>query len=192
VSAYSWSTWVLVSLLALVPSQGGSRKWTAPETFVAKAESRAGTTAIASAPLKIQVDSYTKDKDRSVLEETLRTGGYPGFLAALRKAPVVGYVETGNAKFSIRWARAVAAGTGRTISIVTDAPIYFVGGGAPDAKPRDGYELAVLQLKMDSAGMGEGSMAAAAKVKPGGPTGVSIDQYADQPIKLISVRREIK
>ena len=35
-------------------------------------------------------------------------------------------------------------------------------------------------------------MAAAARVKPGGETGVVIDQYADQPIKLVSVRREIK
>jgi hypothetical protein len=75
---------------------------------------------------------------------------------------------------------------------VTDAPIYFLGGGRPDAKPRDGYELAVLQLKMDSSGVGEGSMAAAARVKRGGETGVQVDQYADQPVKLISIRREIK
>ena len=45
----------------------------------------------------------------------------------------------------------------RTISVVTDAPIFFVGGGSPDAKPRAGYELAVLQLKMDSSGIGEGT-----------------------------------
>ena len=126
------------------------------------------------------------------MEEALRTGGYPGFLTALRKAPVVGYVEAGAKKFTVRWARVVPDGDGRTISIVTDGPIYFVGGGNPDAKSRAGYDLAVLQLKMDAAGIGEGTMAAAARVKPGGETGVIIDQYADQPIKLLSVRREIK
>jgi hypothetical protein len=188
----SLNIWVIASLLALVPSQGGPRKWTAPETFVAKMEMRSGETAVANAPVTIQVDRYTKDSDRTVMEDALKHGGYPGFLTALRKSPVVGHVEAGGKKFVIRWARQVPDGEDRTISVVTDAPIFFVGGGRPDAKPRAGYELAVLQLKMDSSGVGEGSMAAAARVKPGGPTNVQVDQYADQPIKLVSVRRLIK
>jgi hypothetical protein len=98
----------------------------------------------------------------------------------------------GDQKFTVRWAKQVPDGTGRIISIVTDQPIFFVGGGKVGAKPREGFELAVLQLKMDDAGTGEGTMAAAARVKPGGETGVRIDQYADQPIKLVSIRREIK
>ena len=191
--ANSWNMWVIVSLIALMPAQGEPRKWTAPETFFAKAESRAETTAIASATVTIQVDKYTSDADRKVMEEALRTGGYPGFLTALRKAPIVGYVETGGGKkFTVRWAKQVPDGTGRVISIVTDTPMFFVGGGRVDAKPRAGYELAVLQVKLDASGLGEGTMAAAARVKPGGETGVVIDQYADQPIKLLSVRREIK
>jgi hypothetical protein len=192
VSVYSLNIWAMVSLLALGSFQGAPKVWTAPETFVAKAEAKSGATAVASAPLTVQIDSYTKDADRQVMEEALRVGGYPGFLTALRKAPQVGYVQAGDKKFTIRWARQVPDGQNRTISIVTDAPIFFIGGGSPDAKPRAGYELAVLQLKMDSSGIGEGTMAAAARVKPGGETGVVIDQYADQPIKLVSVRREIK
>ena len=183
---------VLASLFALVPWQGEPKKWTAPETFVAKAEVRSGETAVGSAPVTIQVDRYTKDSDRTVMENALKHGGYPGFLTAVRKAPAVGYVEAGGKKFTIRWARQVPDGEDRTISVVTDAPIFFIGGGRPDAKPRAGYELAVLQLKMDSSGIGEGSMAAAARVKPGGPTNVQVDQYADQPIKLVSIRRLIK
>ena len=34
-------------------------------------------------------------------------------------------------------------------------------------------------------------MAAAARVKPGGETGVQIDDYADEPIKLVTVSRKI-
>jgi len=34
-------------------------------------------------------------------------------------------------------------------------------------------------------------MAAAARVKPGGETGVQVDDYADQPIKLTGVARKI-
>ena len=146
----------------------------------------------AAAPLTVQIDRYTTDAERKVMEGALTTGGFPGFLQALRMTPAAGYVEIGDKKFTIRWARQVPDGEGRVISVVTDAPIYFIGAGRPDAKPKAGYEVAVLQLKMDSSGIGEGSMTAAAGVKPGGPTGVQIDQYEDQPIKLVSVRRAIK
>jgi hypothetical protein len=188
----SINVYIILSVAILLPFQGEPRKWTAPETFFAKAESRTPEGAIASAPLTIQIDRYTLDGHRKVMEEALRTGGYPGFLAALRNAPAVGHVQAGERKVTVRWARQVPEGENRTISVVTDAPLFFVGGGRPDAKPRAGYELAVLQLKMDSSGIGEGTMAAAARVKPGGATGVQVDQYADQPIKLVSVRREIK
>ena len=132
---YSMNMWVIASLLALAPFQGEPRKWTAPETFVMKAEPRSGT-GVASAPLTIQVDRYTQDADRKAMQEALRVGGYPGFLTALRKAPVVGHVQAGDRKIPVRWARQVPDGQGRTISIVTDAPIFFVGGGNPDAKPQ--------------------------------------------------------
>ena len=182
---------VVASLGSLVPIQGGPKVWTAPETFVAKAETRSST-GVASVPLAVHIDRYTPDADLKRMEEALRTGGYPGFLAALRKSPVVGSVEVGDRKVPIRWAKQAPEGEGRVISVVTDTPIFFVGAGRPDAKPKAGYELAVLQLKMDSAGIGDGSMAAAARVKPGGTTGVQVDRYADQPIKLVSIRREIK
>ena len=44
---------------------------------------------------------------------------------------------------------------------------------------------------MDDAGVGSGTMAAAAKIKPGGPNGFQIDDYADQPIKLVSISRSL-
>jgi hypothetical protein len=61
-----------------------------------------------------------------------------------------------------------------------------------DAKPRAGYEVAVLLLDIDSIGLGTGSMAAAARVRPGGPTGVQIDDYAEKPVKLVTVRKSFK
>ena len=57
---------------------------------------------------------------------------------------------------------------GRTISLVTERPVYFVGGGKADAKPRAGFELAVVQLNVDEFGLGSGTMAAAARVKASG------------------------
>jgi hypothetical protein len=65
-------------------------------------------------------------------------------------------------------------------------------GGAVDAKPRAGYEVAVIQMHMDDVGLGSGTMAAAARVKPGGETGVVIDDYAAEPIKLVTINRKFQ
>jgi hypothetical protein len=162
-----------------------------PETFFATAEVMGKDTG-ASAYITIYLEKYTDERDRKTMTEALRLGGYPGFLPALRKAPVVGSVEMGGRKVAVRWARQLATATGRTISVVTDVPLFFVGGGSVDAKPREGYELAVIQMEVDSIGLGKGSMAAAARVKPGGPTGVEIDDYAEKPVKLVTVRKSNK
>jgi hypothetical protein len=164
---------------------------TAPEAFTCQAQAR--TAAAGSATnFRVQIDRYIAEHDRKTLTDALTTGGYPGFIVALRKAPALGHIDFGGQKFNVRWAREQPAGKGRTITVVTDAPVYFVGGGRVDAKPREGFELSVTQLTVDEVGMGTGTMAAAARVKPDGQGGVILEDYADEPIKLTFVRREIK
>jgi len=138
------------------------------------------------------VQKYTPDKEREAVLKALQTGGEAAFVEAVRKAPVAGQIDIGKQTFTIRWAREVKDEKGRTITLVTERPVYFVGAGVPGAKARTGYDVAVVQLKMDSAGVGEGVMAAAAKVKPGEPTGVQVDDYGSEPIKLLSVTRKIQ
>jgi hypothetical protein len=50
----------------------------------------------------------------------------------------------------------------------------------------------VVQIAVDEVGMGMGTMAAAARVKADGQGGVVLEDYAEQPIKLTYVRRQIK
>jgi len=183
---------VLTGLVALSFVSGAAqtpRNDGAPETFTATAEVKAATGAITAA-IQIHIRRYTPDFDRTAVETALKSGGYPAFLTALRKAPEVGSVAVGDRKFPIRWAREQKSANGRTIVVVTDAPVFFVGGGRTDAKPRAGYEVAVIQLLVDDIGVGSGTMAAATRVKPGGESGVQIDDYADQPITLVTVRRK--
>ena len=61
-----------------------------------------------------------------------------------------------------------------------------------DAKPRAGYEVAVIEMTVDNVGLGKGTMTAAARVKPGGEAGVRIDDYAEKPIQLVTVSRKLK
>jgi hypothetical protein len=168
----------------------------APEQFSINANAAGDGGALAS-QFVIAVDRYNTDAERDALATVLKQGGYPAFLPALRKSPVVGHITVGKEQFDIRYAYAKASATtatkdGRTIVVVTDKPLFFVGGGRADAKPRAGYEVAVAQFDVDDIGLGSGTMAMAARVKPGGPAGVQIDDYADKPVKLTTVRRLIQ
>ena len=182
----------LALMLSLLPAAqlGEAKKPTAPESFRAHANVASGKGQSAATYVDIKVDKYARDVDREAMLTALKTGGYPALLTALRNAPALGTVKIGETSAVIRWAREQRTGEHkRTISIVTDKPLGFVGGAKVDAKPREGYELAVLQLEMDDAGTGMGTMAAAAKIKPGGPNGIQLDDYADAPIKFVSITR---
>jgi hypothetical protein len=158
----------------------------APEVFDVTATAKAGPAAAGTltVPIAIRVDRYTSATERAKMIDGLKYNGYPGFLRAVRDAPAAGSLQVGDQSFVIRWARQEPAGAGRTITLVTDKPVYFIGSGGANAKPKAGYEVAVVTLNLDAAGHGDGTMAAAARVKPRGTTGFVIDDYAETPLKL--------
>ena len=90
--------------LTAADAQAQDKKPNTPETISANANV-AGSAGAAATRIVMQVDSYTTDADRTAVEDALKHGGYPGFLTALRKAPVVGTVTVAGQTFSIRWAR---------------------------------------------------------------------------------------
>jgi hypothetical protein len=189
---------VLVTLLALGAPAGPSdsaeqaRNTTPPESFTANAQFTGGSGAAATT-LKIHVERYTPAAERDAVVAALKQGGYPAFVQALRKAPVVGTVTMAGEKFNIRWARAETIKNGRSIVLVTDSPMFFVGGGSAKAKPREGYEVGVVSFRIDDVGMGyDGKMAAAARVKQSPTGGVEIDEYADKLIDLKTITRDLK
>lgn len=177
-----------VASAPLVAQVGRTKVPTAPEQFSINANVT-GDAGASAATFVIAVDRYSSDKEREALQGALKKGGYQSFLPALRQAPAVGHLEAGQRKWDIRFARQQTTPKGRTIVIVTDQPIFFVGGGLADAKPREGYGCAVAQFDVDDVGLGSGTIAAAARVKLGGPAGVQVDDYAEKPIKLTTVRR---
>ena len=184
---------LVVSAVAIgvaAPQSGKSKTTGAPESFNARA-TVGSAQGMGDAHVNIQVDKYSAEKDLQAMEKALRDGGSAAFTAALRKAPAVGKVTIGEKTFTIRWAKEKPGDKTRTISFVVDSPVYFVGGGVPGAKSREGFDVAVILLQMDSSGVGEGKMAAAAKVKSGGDTGVEIEAYDAEPVTLRSVMRKI-
>ena len=137
-----------------------------PETFkvtgtVQGEGAVAGSVTIA---MTLQLDEFTPERSRVAMTDSLKYRGYPGFLLTLRESPIIGALTIGDQKFTIRWAQQVPAGTGRTITIVTDTPVFFFGARKADAKSTKGYEVAEMRLDLDAAGQGTGVMAAAARV----------------------------
>ena len=181
----------LVILAAAPVSVLSQQQRGAPELFTANVQATAASGASAAASIQINIRRYTPDAERTAVEAALKGGGYPAFLTALRKAPEVGTVSLGTQKWAIRWAREQPNAQGRTIVVVTDQPIFFLGGARANVKPRAGYEVGLIRIQVDNAGIGTGEMAAAARVKPGGETGVQVDDYADQPLTLTGVARKI-
>ena len=181
----------MVFILSAAIGSIGRAQTAGPEVFIARAQVL-GQDAGMTATITIQIDKYTTDRDRTAMQDALKNGGYAKFLPVLRQAPAVGFVELNGRKAVVRWARQQPNDKGRSISVVTDGPLAFVGGGEVNARPREGYDLAIIQMDVDSVGIGTGTMAAAANVKPGGATGVEIGDYAEKPIKLTSVRKSFK
>jgi hypothetical protein len=186
---------ILITVLFLgaptwVGAQAALPTTSAPEVFSGTAQVKNASGAL-SGTLEVRVSRYTPDFDRKTVETALRQGGYPVFLTALRNAPEVGQVVlAGGQPFTIRYAREKVEGTGRTIVVVTDRPVFFVGAGRADTKARAGYEVAVIEIQLDGTGRGRGTMAAAARVRPDGDGGVLLDDYAEEPIGLINVTRK--
>ena len=186
-----------VPLMVVLGLLAGARQATAPaqplgpETFDAKVTLEAPPPAVGTVvvPVTIQIDRYTPEHARTTMTDALKHNGYPGFLRALREAPPAGHVDINGRKVTIRWARQMPDDTGRQLSFVTDQPIYFVGGALKNAKPKAGYEVGVILMHVDKSGKGDGSIAAAARVKPYEVTGVQLDDYAEKPVKLTAAVR---
>jgi len=137
-----------------------------------------------TAKLTVHLDQLMRESNHERLITALRQGGYPSFLPLFRRLPVVGYVELNQRKVDLRYARSQPTDTGERLILVTDGPLFFLAGGAPDAPSRGGYALSIIDLQLDAGGAGSGTMAAAARIKPDADGNVVVDDYAENPITL--------
>ena len=77
---------------------------------------------------------------------------------------------------------------GRLITLVSDTAIAHLGAGLPDAKPKEGYDFAVLDLEIGPGG-GSGTLTPAARVNVKGGAFV-VDGYSTEPLRITrSLRR---
>src|SRR4030095_5783870 len=101
---------ILLTLMPPVQKPGDPRRPTAPETFRAHANVTSKEGLAGAMFVDIHVDKYSRDADRDVMTNALKTGGYPALLTAVRNAPAVGTVTIGKDTYTIRWAREQRSG----------------------------------------------------------------------------------
>ena len=160
------------------------------ETFTATAQVKGAGGGTASAPVTIVVERKMTPAEADKFLAAFKTGGAPALRKALAGVPETGSVRIGSAAAPVptRLTLERPTGKGRLLTIVTDQPIMFLGAGAPGAKPKEGYDFGVIDLEVDEAGAGVGSIAPAARVTV--KQGVFVvDDYSAEFIKLAGVKK---
>jgi hypothetical protein len=180
----------MVAVALTVTGTAGTPAPTGPETFLATATSATTGGMTATAPVTIGIVRTTPEDEAQALVRAFVTGGETALRQALSGLAPTGSVRIGNASPTpTRITLDRPTDKGRLLTIVTDRPILFVGGGFPEAKAKDGYGFAVLDIEVDAEGNGSGTLSPAAKVKVAQGAFV-VDEYASQALRLTGVRRE--
>jgi hypothetical protein len=150
----------VLMLLACVAVVRGAETFTAMATL----KTAGGTTA--STPVSITIDRITPQAEADALAAAFSAGGAAGLRKALEGKPATGSVRVGGgAAKPTRLTMERTTDKGRLLTILTDTPLFFVGAGAPGARPGSGYDFALLDLEIGSDGAGSGTLAPAARIK---------------------------
>jgi len=158
------------------------------ETFTATAAVKSPTAA-ASAAVKFQVDKYVSDGDRQRILDIAKTNDTAALRSALTKMADIGYVEIGKRRTPIKYAYATPSGAGRLVTLITAQPLLFLGGAAPDAKPRQGYDLGLALLTLDAHDIGSGELVPAAQVGVNDSGAIVTKDYGGETIRLTDLTR---
>ena len=179
--------WLSLAVLALVATTARAQSGT--ETFTATAAVKTGGGAGATSPLTLVVDHKMSPAEADKFLAAYKTGG----AAALRKA-LVGVKPTGSVKLAAgkptptRITLERTTDKGRLLTVVCDKPILFLGAGIPGAKPKAGYDFAIVDIEVDANGNGSGTLAPAAKVTVKDGAFV-VEDYGSERIQLTDVKK---
>jgi hypothetical protein len=161
----------------------------AAETFSAMAEVKTAGAATTAAPVTIVVTRKMPQAEADRMTGAFKAGGAPALRKALVGVPPTGTVKLGaGAATTTRLTLERTTDKGRLLTIVADQPILFLGAGVPGAKPKDGYDFAIIDIEVDAAGSGSGTLAPAAKVTV--KEGVFVvEDYGSELVRLTKVKK---
>jgi|SRR5215831_10699840 len=159
----------------------------APERFTALAVNLESPRRDMTGTVEIVVNRWSKDRERDRLLTVLLEKGPERLLDALQDAPRVGYIRTPDGiGYDLNFSRrTLGEDGGERIEVVTGRDFRFWGGinqpGSID------YSFAVIELRINRDGQGEGRMSIATKIMG---KALALDEHDTQPVSLQKARRE--
>jgi hypothetical protein len=174
--------------IALLAGGVGLMAQATGETFSATATVKSPK-ASGSAPVTIHVDRLISVAERDKFLAVVKNNDQAASRAALAAMPDVGYIELDKKRTPVKYAFSRSTGAGRLITVATAEPIRYLGGAAPDAKPKEGYYFALAFLILDGADKGDGELAPAAKVKMNDQGAIVTDDYGAEVVRLINIAK---
>jgi len=188
-----WRTRSIVTALALAVSAPLALAQGAPEVYNATASLKTAAGVSITAPVVISISGWTTDGDREKAVGALKAGGTAALRKQLAAVPDVGFLQVGQVKTPLRFARTLPVGDGKLVTLATAQPVFHIGGGAPDAKPTEkaGYDVAVVIFQVDAGGKGEvGDFSPAAKVKFDERGALIVEDYAAEAVRLTGITKK--
>jgi hypothetical protein len=179
----------MTALAAMALAAAGSIALSAQAaaTYTATANVKTAAGASASAPVTITVTRWATDAERAKVMDALKAGG-GALKTTLDAMPAAGTIEVGGRKTTLRFARTLSTAGGKLVTIVAAEPILYLGAGAPEAKPKAGYDFAFATFEVDATGKGTaGDLAPAAKLKVGQNDAVVVDDYGAEAVRLTGI-----
>jgi hypothetical protein len=190
---------VMAPVLAL-PLATSPAASSAPGRLAASPVERFTATAVTHSPggramgvnVEILIDRWSTPAERDRVIATLKSKGPGALLDLLRGLPDIGSISTPTSPgASLRFADArPAADGGRRIILATERPMSGDSGRKRVHRATDAdYPFSVVDIRVDSKGNGEGTLAYAAKLVLHAKTGtIEVDNYAAELVQLTSVR----
>jgi hypothetical protein len=177
----------LVTAIALTVTLSAQSR---PETYTANAAVKTAGGASLSAPITIDVTGWTSEADRRRLAGVLKSGDHAALQKQLAEMKTLGTVTLGKTPFDAKYAYAMTSSEGRIITVVTATPMFFIGAGAPGAKPRGGHDFGVVTIEVNDAGSGKGTLTPAASLKMSDSDAIVVEDYSVELVTLPDVRKK--
>jgi hypothetical protein len=162
-----------------------------PERFTALAVNMSNVGRSGAGTIEIAVDRWSTDAERDRLLTTLMDRGADKLLDVLRDMRRVGYIRSPNSLgYDLHYARRTPLPDGgERVVLATDRPVGF---WEAVNRPRSiDYPFTIIELHLNADGEGEGKLSIATKIVAEKESNtIVLEDYANQPVLLTSVKRE--
>jgi hypothetical protein len=162
-----------------------------PERFTAMAVNMSNVGRAGAGTIEIAVDRWSTDAERDRLLTVLTERGADKLLDVLRDMRRVGYIRSlSSLGYDLHYARRTPLPDGgERVVLATDRPVGF---WEAVNQPRSlDYPFTIIELHLNADGEGEGKLSIATKIVADKDSKtVVLEDYANQPVRLTSVKRE--